>query len=111
MVKISTQINFLYIFLIRYPGYDPTNAFVRNGILHFKPTFTADLYGESFLTSGSVVIPEGQCTNSEWYGCARQGTPDNIINPIRSSRMDTRNSFGFVYGEVEIRAKTPAGDW
>lgn len=40
-----------------------------------------------------------------------QGRPDQIINPIRSARMKTTNSFRFKYGKVEVRAKMPRGDW
>lgn len=76
-----------------------------------SPSLTSEVFGESFLTTGRVIIPPDQCTNSEWYGCDRQGTVDNIINPIRSARVTTVNSFGFRYGVVEIRAKMPAGDW
>lgn len=94
-----------------YPGKDVNNIRVTNGNLHIVPTLTADLFGEDFLTSGRVTIPPDQCTQADWYGCDRQGTPDNIINPIRATRIDTRQSFGFVYGEMEIRAKVPAGDW
>ncbi|KAL7047360.1 hypothetical protein ACKWTF_002880 [Chironomus riparius] len=94
-----------------YPGHDYANLYSENGFLKFAPTFTADRYGEAFLTSGRVVIPPDQCTQADWYGCERTGTAENIINPIRSTRIDTRQSFGFVYGELEIRAKMPAGDW
>jgi beta-glucanase (GH16 family) len=69
------------------------------------------MFGISFLTSGRVTIPPEQCTQADFYGCDRQGTTDNIINPIRSTRVDTRQSFGFRYGELEIRAKMPRGDW
>lgn len=82
-----------------YPGYDPTNCFVRDGNLHFSPTLTSDLFGEAFLENGHVYIPSDQCTNAEWYGCERRGSPDNIINPIRSTKMDTRETFAFVYGK------------
>lgn len=34
-----------------------------------------------------------------------------IINPIRSARVRTIDSFAFKYGKVEINAKIPAGDW
>lgn len=94
-----------------YPGYDSENLQVRNGILHFIPTLTSDRFGVSFLSTGRVIIPPDQCTQADWYGCDRQGTPENIINPTRSTRIDTRESFGFKYGEMEIRAKMPRGDW
>lgn len=63
------------------------------------------------MTSGRVQIPADQCTQANWYGCDRTGTVDSIINPIRSARLDTWDSFRFKYGTVEFRAKTPAGDW
>lgn len=94
-----------------YPGKTDKNVFTKDGKIHFVPTLTSDEFGEAFLTSGHAVIPPNQCTQSNWHGCDRQGTRDNIINPIRSTRIDTRNSFAFKFGVAEIRAKLPAGDW
>lgn len=34
-----------------------------------------------------------------------------IINPIRSAKVRTLDSFSFKYGKVEISAKMPTGDW
>lgn len=90
---------------------DRFNSFTLGGILHLKPTFTSDTFGEDFLTGGHVVIPPDQCTQDWHYGCERHGTWDNIINPIRSARLTTIDSFSFTYGTLEIRAKMPAGDW
>lgn len=90
---------------------DPINSYTENGILHLKPTFTADSFSEEFLISGRVVIPPEECTQGEWDGCDRQGTPDQPINPIRSARIDSSNSFHFKYGKLEVRAKNPSGDW
>lgn len=88
---------------------DRSNSYVTGGNFHIRPTFTSDMFGESFLRLGRVVIPEDQCTDAEFYGCDRQGSFDNIINPIRSARVSSINSFGFKFGTVEIRAKMPAG--
>lgn len=33
------------------------------------------------------------------------------MNPVRSSRLRTAESFAFKYGKVEVAAKMPAGDW
>jgi len=90
---------------------DRSNSNTTEGILHLKPSFTSDIFGEEFLTSGRVVIPPNECTEYYNYGCDRTGTPDNIINPIRSARVDTMNSFSFKYGTLEFRAKMPVGDW
>lgn len=90
---------------------DDRNAYVDDGILHIKPTLTSDEYGEEFLYTGKVEIPPNECTSSIFNGCNKTATLNDIINPIRSVRMNTYNSFSFKYGVVEIRAKMPSGDW
>jgi hypothetical protein len=90
---------------------DDQNAYVEDGILHIKPTLTADIFGEKFLYTGNVEIPTKECTANIYNGCNKTGSLDNIINPIRSVRMNTYNSFSFKYGVLEIRAKMPSGDW
>lgn len=91
---------------------DRTNSYVQNGIYHIKPTLTSDIYGEDFILWGGITIPPGDCTDNRDYGCSRQGNGgDGIINPIRSGKVTTRAGFGFRYGDVEVRAKMPAGDW
>lgn len=90
---------------------DRFNSYTWGGNLHIRPSFTSSIFGENFLTSGRVVIPPNECTQADWFGCDRQGTPNNIINPIRSARLDTWDRFHFKYGRLEIRAKMPAGDW
>jgi beta-glucanase (GH16 family) len=92
-----------------------SNSYVEDGRLHIKPTFMAEEYGEAFLTSGVLNVhggsPSEQCTNAQFWGCERAGNPNNIINPMKSARVRTVNSFAFKYGTLEIRAKMPAGDW
>jgi beta-glucanase (GH16 family) len=90
---------------------DLDNTFIDNGNLHIRPTLTSDYFGEAFLTSGRVVIPPEDCTNTEFDGCDRQGSPNSPLNPVRSARIRTMNSFSFKYGTLEVRAKMPAGDW
>lgn len=92
-----------------------SNSYVENGTLHIVPTLLADEFGEGFLSSGNLNVhggaPADQCTNPSFFGCERQGNPVNILNPIKSARLRTVNTFAFKYGTVEIRAKLPAGDW
>lgn len=92
-----------------------SNSYVEDGRLHIVPTLMADEFGEGFLSSGNLNVhggaPADQCTNPLFWGCERQGNPQNIINPIKSARIRTVNSFAFKYGTIEIRAKMPAGDW
>ena len=46
-----------------------------------------------------------------WFGCKRTGTKNNILPPIQSARINTKDTFSFKYGKVEINAKLPGGDW
>ncbi|KAL9698642.1 hypothetical protein quinque_002083 [Culex quinquefasciatus] len=91
------------------------NSYVENGIFYIRPTLIADEAGEDFLTSGTLDAHGGSpydfCTNPAWNGCVRTGTPDFLLNPVKSARVRTVNSFNFKYGKLEIRAKTPTGDW
>ncbi|XP_060533796.1 beta-1,3-glucan-binding protein-like [Cylas formicarius] len=92
-----------------------SNSFVNKGYLHIRPTFLSDEFGEAFLSSGTLDVnggsPADQCTNAMSYGCMRIGTPSYILNPIKSARIRTADSFYFKYGRVEINAKIPSGDW
>lgn len=90
---------------------DRNTSFALDGNLHISPRLTSDYFGEEFLTEGHVVIPKNECTNSAFSGCEKQGTPDEIINPIRTARIRTLKSFSFKFGVLEVRAKMPAGDW
>lgn len=92
-----------------------TNSYAVNGKLHIVPTLSADDFGEQFLRGGNLNLHGGgiadQCTNPAFYGCERQGTQENVLNPVKSARLRTVNSFAFKYGTLEIRAKMPYGDW
>ncbi|XP_072397174.1 beta-1,3-glucan-binding protein-like [Diabrotica undecimpunctata] len=89
---------------------DRRNSYTSNGQLHIKPTFVADEYGEKFLYSGTIDLG-ASCTGSDNEGCRRTGSANAILNPVKSARMRTLNSFSFKYGRVEVSAKVPAGDW
>ncbi|XP_075970504.1 beta-1,3-glucan-binding protein-like [Anticarsia gemmatalis] len=99
----------------QYYNNNRTNSFVQNGRLYIRPSMTADQFGEDFLYHGTLNIqggdPDNRCTNPNFWGCERTGTPTNIINPIKSARIHTVNTFNFRYGRLEVRAKMPAGDW
>ncbi|CAK8694096.1 unnamed protein product [Clavelina lepadiformis] len=92
-----------------------SNSYVRDNTLFIKPTLTADHYGESFLSSGTIDLwggsPADFCTANAWWGCMRTGSASNYLNPVESARIRTVNSFAFKYGRVEIQAKMPTGDW
>lgn len=89
---------------------DPENSFVKDGILHLKPTLTDDKFGNGFVTSKRAFIRPSDCTDSAQDGCFRNGK-QFTINPIRSASISTVNSLAFKYGTVEVRAKIASGDW
>ena len=92
-----------------------SNSYVKDGILYIRPTLTEDTIGKEGL-SGRVDIwggePADLCTSNANSGCERNAADTgDYINPIRSARLRTVNSFSFAYGRVEVRAKLPKGDW
>ncbi|KAI8903874.1 putative glucan binding protein [Gorgonomyces haynaldii] len=88
-----------------------TNSFVQNGILHLKPTLTADTIGEQKMLNGYTLDLGSQCNVQFNNGCRRTSNGQQIINPIQSANLRTINSHSIKYGKVEVRAKLPKGDW
>ena len=96
-----------------------TNSFTERGVLHIRPTLTADLIGKENVISGFRYdiwgnSPADLCTGNAFYGCERTSGPGGgnfYLNPIVSARIRTAESFSFTYGRVEVRARLPIGDW
>lgn len=44
-------------------------------------------------------------------GCSMNASSYNIIPPVVSSRLITKNHRSFLYGNLEVIAKFPTGDW
>ena len=100
-----------------YYSNNRTNSYVQDSVLYIQPTFLADDIGEDALKKGYRMdiwgsVPGDYCTSNQFYGCTRtSGDGGNYLNPIKSARIRTANSFSFRYGRVEICAKLPRGDW
>lgn len=88
---------------------DDENSFAKDGKLHIKPTLTANKIGYDAIQHNRVRLDD--CTDDHKEHCERQAGGDVIINPVRSARLTTANSFSFKFGRVEVIAKTPRGDW
>lgn len=94
-----------------------SNSFVENGTLHIRPTLMAEEIGEAAVRGGFTLNiwgtqPADHCTGNAFFGCERcAGCGGNVLNPIKSARIRTAESFSFTYGKVEVRAKLPRGDW
>ena len=91
------------------------NSYVKNSILYLRPTLTSDRLGELELENGTMDLwgstPASQCTSPQFNGCYKQATPENILPPVQSARLQSSAAFSFKYGRVEIRAKLPSGKW
>ena len=99
-----------------------SNSYVRDGILYLKPTLMEDQIGlanvkgqpHGFTFNIWGGSPADLCTQNQFYGCERVAGPGNewrYLNPIKSARLRTAESFNFKYGRVEVKAKLPIGDW
>ena len=96
-----------------------TSSYAEDGVLHIQPTLLADQIGEGavrgfFPYTMNVwgAQPADLCTGHAFFGCERQALGGgNFINPVKSARIRTAESFSFTYGKVEVRAKLPIGDW
>lgn len=52
-----------------------------------------------------------RCTKSGSNECVKNASSFNIIPPIVSAKLTTKNSFSVLYGQLEVVAKLPIGDW
>lgn len=113
------------------------NVQVRDGELRVKPTLLETQYNENFVRHGNLILAEYVIPllveslfynfpnfNSKKYDsifrctgtigssdCEKRARGFQILPPIVSGLIDTKSSFNFLYGRVEIRAKLPQGDW
>ncbi|XP_054015580.1 beta-1,3-glucan-binding protein 2-like [Hylaeus anthracinus] len=86
------------------------NVEVNNGELHIKPVLTESKFGLEFVRSG--ILNLDKCTGVAGTAeCKRNAIGSQILPPVMSGRLNTKQSFNFLYGKVEIRAKLPRGDW
>ncbi|ORY85571.1 concanavalin A-like lectin/glucanase domain-containing protein [Protomyces lactucae-debilis] len=89
----------------------PENSFIKDNRLHIQPT----LQTQYEQVDGNVLnlTETGKCQGFGDYACAARvnSTTSDIINPVQSARITTRNQTTIRYGKVEVRAKMPKGLW
>lgn len=90
---------------------NPENVFIRDGMLVIRPT----LQTEKYLNSTSLVnlTADGTCTSRTPRDCILKAnaTSGEILMPVKSGRLMTKNTAVVRYGRIEIEAKLAAGDW
>lgn len=108
---------------------DKANSYVDAEGLHIVPTMTLDSTDITYeqLVNGHTVNlttdgrADGKCTATDTqmddldarYPCAAVSntTKGQIINPVRSARLNTKGKKTIRYGRVEVVARMPKGDW
>ncbi|KAJ8608620.1 hypothetical protein CTAYLR_009169 [Chrysophaeum taylorii] len=79
----------------------PENAYIDDdgSGLVITPTLTPEPWA-SEMTSGTME-----------FGEFRQATEDNVLPPVFSAKLTTKDTFSFLYGRVEFEARIPSGKW
>lgn len=98
-----------YEFCVFHNENHPSLVQIANGMLRIKPIILEDNYGENVTAYGTLIL--SGCTSNIPVECSRKAMAYNILPPVISARLTTKNSFTFRYGKIEIRAKFPEGDW
>lgn len=82
----------------------------ENGALVMKPLLTEDQHHEGFLRESLDLTY--RCTGKvDTTECKQEASGAQILPPITTPKLTTKNKFSFTYGRVEVRAKLPAGSW
>lgn len=96
---------------------DTSNIYVDKHGLHIVPTLTtlSTSITETQLHNGYTLnlTQTGQCTSGSDSACAisSNSTTGDIINPVRSARINTKGNKAIKYGKIEVVAKMPKGEW
>ncbi|XP_068618344.1 beta-1,3-glucan-binding protein-like [Battus philenor] len=83
---------------------------IENGLLIISPLLMESKYHAGILNEQLDLT--AFCTGlvGTWE-CARKASGAQILPPIATGKLTTKNKFNFQYGRIEIRAKLPAGKW
>ncbi|XP_055903003.1 beta-1,3-glucan-binding protein-like [Eupeodes corollae] len=92
----------------------PKNCHVKNGQLHIIPSLSSEVLGKDVkrIRNGEYNLG-AQCTAilDKSQECRKKAQFYQILPPVVSARINTKHSFSFRYGRVEVKAKLPKGDW
>ncbi|XP_045450696.1 beta-1,3-glucan-binding protein-like [Melitaea cinxia] len=86
------------------------NTSVRSGRLTIKPITLESKYGENFVRE-SLDLSQ-RCTGRVGTNeCYREAIGAQILPPIITAKITTKNTFNFKYGRIDVRARMPRGNW
>ncbi|XP_055855484.1 gram-negative bacteria-binding protein 1-like [Episyrphus balteatus] len=90
------------------------NSYVSNGELHIIPNLLSETPGfnGSLIRTGQLDL-RAECTAIVDMSkeCQRIAQFFQILPPVVTARINTKDFFTFRFGRVEVRAKLPKGDW
>ncbi|XP_055601810.1 gram-negative bacteria-binding protein 1 isoform X2 [Uranotaenia lowii] len=91
----------------------PDNSYVAGGHLIIVPTLLNmnPEFNDERIRTGELFLNGCKSPTNNEHECRRRGTHFTILPPVVSAKLNTKASFRFRYGRVEIRAKLPKGDW
>ncbi|XP_055629565.1 beta-1,3-glucan-binding protein [Toxorhynchites rutilus septentrionalis] len=91
----------------------PENSYVAGGHLFIVPTLLNmdPTFNDERIRTGELILQGCTSPTNNEHECRRQAALSSILPPVVSAKLNTKSSFRFQYGRVEIRAKLPKGDW
>lgn len=57
------------------------------------------------------IILSLRCTKEGYLECEKNASSYNIIPPIVTAKLTSKNHLSFLSGQLEVVAKLPSGDW
>ncbi|KAI8425998.1 hypothetical protein MSG28_004976 [Choristoneura fumiferana] len=83
---------------------------LKDGHLVITPQLLENIYHKGFLQESLDLteICTGQIDSDQ---CKREASGADILPPIVTGKITTKNKFNFKFGRVEVKAKMPAGSW
>ncbi|KAK4876693.1 hypothetical protein RN001_009199 [Aquatica leii] len=89
-----------------------TNVFAKHSMLYINPTLTEERYGVGYVNNPRGIDFGNTCTGfPETLECVQKPRAWQVLPSVISAQISTKNSFSFLYGVIEVKAKFPAGDW
>jgi len=90
---------------------DDTNVYIEDGKLIIRPS----LQDATLIDANSVInlTADGTCTSDVLSNCVSitNLTTNEIVQPVKSGRINTKAGGTIKYGRVQVTARMPVGDW
>ncbi|KAJ2943584.1 hypothetical protein O0L34_g16693 [Tuta absoluta] len=83
---------------------------LEDGNLVITPTLLESQYHDGFISESLDLT--NTCTGAvDTTQCKRVASGAQILPPVVTGKITTKNKFNFKFGRIEVRAKLPAGNW